>query len=466
MSLLAKLILYQNTTQVYVPDARSRMNIVVAKIKPNITLSGLRVGTLKISSLGYRPAFGSSMERPWSIHRAQRCLRQGLKVTQWGHSNQLDRALVTSNTRKPVSRLSEQMGLPSRQTDLQADLPGLGFDLRPNPSPSPKKPVGAGASPFGKPKTSLSEDKQWDAVVLEFACAGMRLGIPQSMLTTTYDFMVSFNHNRDRLDEDSDPSAAAVHKLEASINSAQTRWIAGMFIRAALIDKPVIPQSNGQEVYGLPIYVSWLASSQKRPYLLQTIFAQTLEAQVRSDSWINTIRVWFAYPVNIAETLTQFAVHGVIFTVQMWCSQLKESSLFHSGGECKMSLHSVGVGVIMDGNRGYARRFGQHVSVGQAKGAAMGFKALHWWIKYVPNTASSAFLIHPRYLTFWTSPWSLRYNDRRVQEPRLHEPRPFVSVHKVGLATEFGKFLHTADTKGQMRLQFANLKLRGVMFAL
>ncbi|KAJ6560885.1 hypothetical protein DFH09DRAFT_1083351 [Mycena vulgaris] len=30
------------------------------------------------------------------------------------------------NTRKPVSRLSEQTGLPSRQTGLQADLPGLG----------------------------------------------------------------------------------------------------------------------------------------------------------------------------------------------------------------------------------------------------------------------------------------------------------------------------------------------------
>ncbi|KAJ6560850.1 hypothetical protein DFH09DRAFT_1083318 [Mycena vulgaris] len=56
------------------------------------------------------------------------------------------------NTRKPVSRLSEQTGLLSRQTGLQADLPGLGFDLHPNPSPSPNKPVGAGASPFCKPK--------------------------------------------------------------------------------------------------------------------------------------------------------------------------------------------------------------------------------------------------------------------------------------------------------------------------
>jgi hypothetical protein len=52
--------------------------------------------------------------------------------------------------------LSEKTGLPSHQTDLKADLPGLGFDLHPNPSPSLNKPVGAGASPFCKLKTSLS----------------------------------------------------------------------------------------------------------------------------------------------------------------------------------------------------------------------------------------------------------------------------------------------------------------------
>jgi hypothetical protein len=62
--------------------------------------------------------------------------------------------------RKPVSRLSEQTGLPSHQTGLQADLPGLGLALHQNPSPSPKKPVCAGASPFCKPKTSLSSTLQ------------------------------------------------------------------------------------------------------------------------------------------------------------------------------------------------------------------------------------------------------------------------------------------------------------------
>jgi LSD1 subclass zinc finger protein len=41
------------------------------------------------------------------------------------------------------------MGLPSRSA-------GLGFDLHPNSSPSPNKPIGAGANPFGKPKSELS----------------------------------------------------------------------------------------------------------------------------------------------------------------------------------------------------------------------------------------------------------------------------------------------------------------------
>jgi hypothetical protein len=42
---------------------------------------------------------------------------------------------------------------------LQADLPGLGFDLHPNPSPSPNKPIGAGTSPFCKPKSEVSEQR-------------------------------------------------------------------------------------------------------------------------------------------------------------------------------------------------------------------------------------------------------------------------------------------------------------------
>ncbi|KAJ7364743.1 hypothetical protein DFH08DRAFT_799057 [Mycena albidolilacea] len=45
-----------------------------------------------------------------------------------------------------ITKRANRLAKPT--TRLQADLPGLGFDLHPNPSPSPNKPVGAGASLF------------------------------------------------------------------------------------------------------------------------------------------------------------------------------------------------------------------------------------------------------------------------------------------------------------------------------
>ncbi|KAF7342539.1 Alkyl transferase [Mycena sanguinolenta] len=356
---------------------------------------------------------------------------------------------------------------------------------------------------FGKRLSARARD----AIVLEYACVGMRLGVPRSLLATTYDdFLVSFNRNLELLDGSSEFSTAGIRKLEVSVLSAQTCGITALFIRAALMvghsllpervkpkyrldilksrtaqivqralctvvwlvyysfpmvipprgticlllvlepqlrpifrsslqmihcmdilqDKPVIPKSEGQEVSELPVYISWVGSSQKRPYLLQTILVQTLEAQLRSDSWLNTIRVWFVYPFNIAKTLAQFAIHGVGYTVQMWRSQLKESSLFHSGREPKMPQHSesplnsergltvVGVGVIMDGNRRYARQLGQHTVVGHAKGAATAFKVLEWWIKHLPNTVGYKSPLKPKHLTYWA--FSSENFDRSEEE--------------------------------------------------
>ena len=80
------------------------------------------------------------------------------------------------------------------------------------------------------------------------------------MLTTTYDdFMVSFNHNLDRLDKDRDLSVAAVHKLEAGIISAQTRWITGMFIRAALVVGHSLLPECVKSKYRLDTLNSWTA---------------------------------------------------------------------------------------------------------------------------------------------------------------------------------------------------------------
>ncbi|KAJ6490136.1 hypothetical protein C8R45DRAFT_929435 [Mycena sanguinolenta] len=62
-------------------------------------------------------------------------------------------------------------GLAKPTNGLASRSAGLGLDLQPNPSPSPNKPVGAGASPFGKPKSvasgdssKLAEDRHLDTV--------------------------------------------------------------------------------------------------------------------------------------------------------------------------------------------------------------------------------------------------------------------------------------------------------------
>ncbi|KAJ7629478.1 Decaprenyl diphosphate synthase-like protein [Mycena polygramma] len=164
-----------------------------------------------------------------------------------------------------------------------------------------------------------------------------------------------------------------------------------------LHDKPVLPKSKGPEA-GLPHYISWLASGKQRPSFLQTVLVRTLQAQLRSDSWLNGIGVWLRYPFIIAETCAESAFETVKETMLMWRSQLKESSLFHSDRPAKMPGH---IGIIMDGNRRYARQIGEHVLVGHAQGAATASKVLEWWLKYLPNTMSYVPPSQPKYLTCW-----------------------------------------------------------------
>ncbi|KAJ6495051.1 hypothetical protein C8R45DRAFT_926989 [Mycena sanguinolenta] len=101
-----------------------------------------------------------------------------------------------SNARKPVSRLSEKTGLPGHQTGLQADLPGLGFDLQPNPNPSLKKPVGAGASPFCKAKTSLSSEEKVVAVNQTDHEASLKNGGMATLLTPRHHRPSRLPHRR------------------------------------------------------------------------------------------------------------------------------------------------------------------------------------------------------------------------------------------------------------------------------
>ncbi|KAJ6589001.1 Decaprenyl diphosphate synthase-like protein [Mycena capillaripes] len=328
---------------------------------------------------------------------------------------------------------------------------------------------------FGKRLSTRAKD----TIVLEYTCAGLRLGVPQSMLTMTYDdFIVSFNHRLDRLDSGYELTGTVVHNVEASVISAKKHWITGVLVRIALMvghsllpervkskyqlnilnsrtaravqwmlcaflwlvypflmliplrgmmclllvlepqlrpilrsslqaihcmdilhDKSVLQKSKGPETAsGLPYYVSWLASGKQRPSLLQMVLVQTLEAQLRSDSWINGIRAWLTYPFTIAETFAEYAFYTLDDTVRTWRSQLNESSLFHSGAEAKVPVH---IGIIMDGNRRYARQMGEHVLVGHAQGAATASKVLEWWLKYLPNTVNYVSPTGPKYLTCW-----------------------------------------------------------------
>ncbi|KAJ7306653.1 hypothetical protein DFH08DRAFT_824610 [Mycena albidolilacea] len=70
--------------------------------------------------------------------------------------------LVILNEKYSQARFSAKRanGLAKPTNGLASRSAGLGFDLQLNPSPSPNKPIGAGASPFGKPKSELSASIQ------------------------------------------------------------------------------------------------------------------------------------------------------------------------------------------------------------------------------------------------------------------------------------------------------------------
>ncbi|KAJ6589645.1 Decaprenyl diphosphate synthase-like protein [Mycena capillaripes] len=59
------------------------------------------------------------------------------------------------------------------------------------------------------------------------------------------------------------------------------------------------------------------------------------------------------------------------------------------------------VGLVMDGNRRYARQLGQPVLAGHARGAATASKVLEWWIRHIPRTINHASFGLPKYITFW-----------------------------------------------------------------
>ncbi|KAF7334704.1 Alkyl transferase [Mycena venus] len=312
-------------------------------------------------------------------------------------------------------------------------------------------------------------------VVLEYAWAGMRLGIPRSLLATNHeDFLVSFNRRLDHLDAGCMLNAMVINNIEASlVELRKKRWLTAIILRIALMVgftllpervqskyqldvlksrsaravqriicvllwlvypflvwvplrgiicllvilepqlRPVIRSSLQNihcmdilsdrpkfvpDVSATPAYVTWLAGGQVPPPIMQKILVRTLEAQIKCTSWANTLRTWITYPFTIAAICGESTLNCLSQTVARARCQIAESNLFRFDADAKMPVH---VGLVMDGNRRYARQLGQPVLAGHAKGAATASKVLEWWIRHLPpavNHPSSGF---PKYMTCW-----------------------------------------------------------------
>ncbi|KAJ7086460.1 hypothetical protein B0H15DRAFT_350759 [Mycena belliarum] len=115
-----------------------------------------------------------------------------------------------------------------------------------------------------------------DTIVLEYTCAGLRLGVPQSMLTTNYDdFLISFNHRLDRLDSGYELTGTVVHNVEASVLAAKKHWITGLLVRAALM-----------------VGFSLLPERVKSKYQLKILDSRA----ARAVQWTLCAVLWLIYP--------------------------------------------------------------------------------------------------------------------------------------------------------------------------
>lgn len=105
-----------------------------------------------------------------------------------------------------------------------------------------------------------------------------------------------------------------------------------------LRDQPVPSKAAAPAV--MPAYLTWLAAGQGRAPLAQKVLVQTLEAQIGCVSWPSAARAWLTYPYSIASTCAEHALESAGKAVLRWRCQLAESSLFYSGAEAKMPVHS------------------------------------------------------------------------------------------------------------------------------
>ena len=94
--------------------------------------------------------------------------------------------------------------------------------------------------------------------MLEYTCAGLRIGVPEELLTKDYDsFLVSFDRRLDILDAGYSITRVVVENVETSVLSAKKNWITGILVRVALmIGFDLLPQ-RVREKYQLKILSTW-----------------------------------------------------------------------------------------------------------------------------------------------------------------------------------------------------------------
>lgn len=105
--------------------------------------------------------------------------------------------------------------------------------------------------------SSLSKRAK-DTIVLEYACAGMRIGVPQDLLSKDYDsFLIAFDQRLDILDAGYSLTRVIVENVEGSVLSAKKNIITAILVRIALMIGYDLLPTRVREKYQLKILSTW-----------------------------------------------------------------------------------------------------------------------------------------------------------------------------------------------------------------
>ncbi|PPQ78863.1 hypothetical protein CVT25_002431 [Psilocybe cyanescens] len=107
---------------------------------------------------------------------------------------------------------------------------------------------------FGRPLSKRAKD----TIVLEYACAGMRIGVPQDLLSKDYDsFLIAFDQRLDILDAGYSLTRVIVENVEGSVLSAKKNIITAILVRIALMIGYDLLPTRVREKYQLKILSTW-----------------------------------------------------------------------------------------------------------------------------------------------------------------------------------------------------------------